>query len=68
MNRNMTANITLTCTAGSKKAPGEHNKTSTFPILVHFDHKVWYVEADMPHKEVKFAGVIITVTPLAPQI
>jgi hypothetical protein len=68
MNRNMTSNITLPYTAGSRKDLGEHNRTSTFPILVHFDHKVWYVEADMPHKEVKFAGVIITVTPLAPQI
>jgi hypothetical protein len=68
MRKQMIGQITLPCTAGSRKGPREHNRTSTFLILSHFDLKVWYVEADVAHKVVKIAGAVITVLPLTLQI
>jgi hypothetical protein len=68
MSKWMTGYITSSCTDGSRKDPRVHNRTITFLIFIHFDLKMWYVEADMAHKLVKITGEIITVPPLTLQI
>jgi hypothetical protein len=37
-------------------------------IVILFDLKVWYMEADMVHKEIKVGGSIVAVQPLTLQI